>query len=181
MTASRGAGSPRIARRTLLGAALAVPLSASLAACSAADDSPAPVVNADPDVALRDAAIVRESGLLMAYDAALAATPASAARLAPLRAEHAVHLAALQDLASPLPSAPVPTPGPSGTSDTPDTPDTPGTPGTSQAALVQVERAAGKAHASAARTASPALAQVLASLAAAEASHEVALISATPT
>jgi hypothetical protein len=51
----------------------------------------------------------------------------------------------------------------------------PPTPGMTLAGLVTLERAASAAHADAARTASPTLAQVLASIAASEATHEIAL------
>lgn len=146
-------------RRTLLGAALVVPL----AACSPSGDrppGPCGTEAVDPDVALRTAALDRETALLASYDLALAAFPRFAAQLGPIRAEHAAHLAALQEPAALI----TPTPAGSPVGATP-------TIGT----LVAAERAAAQAHAVGARTASPALAQVLASLAASEASHEIAL------
>lgn len=125
----------------------------------------------DPDVALTAAAVDRELALLAAYDAALAATPALASRLAPLRAEHAEHLSALGSgparKSTPSPATdPAPDAGPGGT----------GPRGVqARRSLVTVELAAAAAHAAAALTASARLAAVLASLAASEASHQVAL------
>ncbi len=111
----------------------------------------------DPDVALTAAAVDRELALLTAYDAALAATPALASRLAPLRAEHAEHLLALGAGRTPADS-----PASSPTSST-------------LTSLGAAERAAAAAHATAALSASVRLAALLASLAASEASHQVAL------
>jgi hypothetical protein len=101
----------------------------------------------DPDVALRAAAVARERSLLALYDAA----PPSATVLA-IRAEHEQHLAAL--------GAPSPAPSPATAA---------------TGSLVAAERAAAAAHAADALVASPQLAAVLASLAASEASHPVAL------
>lgn len=154
---------PRPTRRTVLGAALVAPL----AACtSSGDEEPSPPPPVDPDVVLRDAAVLRERELLATYDAALAASPRLAARLRPLRAEHAEHLAVLQDPA--LVGSPLPTASP--------TPVAPLRPAPGTGALVAAERAASRAHAAAAVRAAPGLAQVLASLAASEATHEIALV-----
>jgi hypothetical protein len=138
---------------------------AALVACTPGTepDGPLPPPPVDPDVALREQATARESALIAAYDAAIAGAPALAGRLAPLRAEHAAHLAALQE-----PAAGATAGGPATTM-----PVRPARPTT--ATLVAAERSAARAHALGARTASPALAQVLASLAASEASHEIAL------
>lgn len=143
-------------RRRVLALAVLAPL-APLTACSADDGPPAPPPPPDPDIALRATAVQRELGLIAAYDATLAAAaPVVAARYAPVRAEHATHLAALLDQAAAPPAPAV------GTRRTRDQ-------------LVVLERAAATAHATAARTASAGLAQVFASLAAAEAAHEIAL------
>lgn len=138
-------------RRLLLGGALL-----PLAACTPSREAerPGPV---DPDVALRDAAVARERALLASYDALLLASPDLAARLGPLRAEHAEHLAALGAQEQASTATPVPVPAPA------------------LPALVAAERAAAAAHAEATVGASPALAAVLAQLAASEASHPVAL------
>ena len=114
----------------------------------------------DPDDPLRAAAVARERTLLAMYDAAAAGSgPADAAVLQAVRAEHAEHLAALLGQPSPSPStaaAPSPTVA-------------------TRPQLVAAERSAAQAHAAAAVTASPELAGLLASLAASEASHPVAL------
>jgi hypothetical protein len=100
----------------------------------------------DPDVALRAAAVAREVDLVALYDA-LPPTPVHAA----LRAEHVEHLRALGAvLPSARPTHPDPQP-------------------------VPAERAAAAAHAADALRAGRGLAAVLASLAASEASHPVAL------
>ena len=140
----------RPTRRTVLSAG-AVGLAAG---CTSSHRTAGPS-RPDPDVALTAAAVGRERALLAAYDAALAAAPARATTLALVRAEHAAHLAALgvgpAASAAAAPASPAP-------SD-----------------LAGAERAAAAAHAAAAVTASPRLAQVLASLAASEAAHQVAL------
>ena len=136
-------------RRQLLAAAALLPV----AACTTSDDRPARV---DPDDALRAAAVERERALLSSYDAVLAALPTLAARLAPLRAEHEQHLAAL--------AAPSPSPSPSAAPTV-----------RTVAQLVALERTTAAAHATDALSASRELAMVLASLAASEASHPVGL------
>jgi hypothetical protein len=147
--------SPGLSRRALLGLAAVGPL----AACTR--EAPAPVPP-DPDDLLRSAAADRERALLREYDAALLALPALAARLAPVRAEHAAHLAAL------LGPEPTATGQPAATTAPPAEP-------ASVQRLVAAERAAATAHGGAALEASQQLAGLLASLAASEASHPVAL------
>jgi hypothetical protein len=121
---------------------------AGAAACTTSKTPPPPKA-VDPDIALRAAAVAREQSLLAAYDVALAARPALATKLTPLRADHVTHLAALQ--------------APNATATTATA--TAGPP------LAQLEKAAGAAHAAAALLASRELAPVLASLAACESSH----------
>ncbi len=134
----------------------AVGLSAlSLTACTNNRDS----TLVDLDTTLRTAATERERALLAAYDRALArAAPADRARLTALRAEHAEHLTALV----PSTASPLPTARPSG-------------PAPDLAALRALERDTAGAHAEGAVSAGRALAGVLASLSASEASHIVAL------
>lgn len=142
-------------RRQLL--AGAVGLSAlSLAACTATRDN----ALVDRDTALRTEAADRERTLIAAYDTALLQAPAAdRPRLAAVRAEHAEHLTALAPAtASPTP----PSAAPVGRA-----PD--------RAALRALERAATAAHADGAVVAGRALAGLLASLSASEASHAVAL------
>ncbi|MEX2288902.1 MAG: hypothetical protein WD794_01070 [Mycobacteriales bacterium] len=156
---------PVVSRRTLLAAAAVLPL----AACT--DDGPPPPP--DPDDVLREQAVGRERSLLREYDAVLLVLPALAARLTPLRAEHAEHLAAL--------TGPEP-------SDTPfDTPSAPASsrpapavpPAATAAAALEgltiAEREAAIAHGAACLEASRELAGLLAALAASEFSHPVAL------
>lgn len=122
---------------------------------------PSPSTSAvDPDVALRSAAAAREQSLLSLYDALLAGTPALRAELAPYRADHAAHLAALLPPGSPAPVPPV-------------VPRT--SPVRLRAAIVAGERRTAAAHATACGAASADLAAVLASLAACEASHAALL------
>ena len=159
----------RATRRQVLGTG-ALLLVAGCTAEPAPAPAPAPV---DPDDALRAAATARERVLLQAYDAALLAAPSLAARLAPVRAEHAEHLAALT---GPAPSGP---PGTSPPGSTPDgaapVPATPATPAVVLAGLVRDERAAAAGHAREVGAASRPLAALLAVLAASEASHLVVL------
>ncbi|MCU1674686.1 MAG: hypothetical protein JWN77_2799 [Frankiales bacterium] len=122
-------------------------LLAGLAAAPAvACTSSPPEAPPDPDVALRAAAVAREVDLISLYDA-LPPSPVHAA----LRAEHVEHLRALGGV---LPSVRPPRPDPQ---------------------PVPAERAAAAGHAADALRASRELAGVLASLAASEASHPVAL------
>ncbi|MCU1592254.1 MAG: hypothetical protein JWP11_3510 [Frankiales bacterium] len=139
-------------RRRLLQAALLSPV----AACTShAPQTPAAL---DPDVALRQAAIARERQLLELYSSAVESSPALAATLGAIRAEHEEHLAAL---------------APPATSASPVAPRV--LPAVHPVALVAAERSAASAHAAAALLASRPLAALLASLAASEASHPVAL------
>jgi hypothetical protein len=145
-------------RRRVLQAALLAPALAPVAsACTSRPSQPEPV---DPDVALRQAAVARERTLVDLYAAAEGSSPARAAQLALVRAEHEQHLAALG----------APSSGPSASSGTARTLAAP-LPRT----LTAAERAAAQAHAADALLASRPLAAVLASLAASEASHPVVL------
>jgi hypothetical protein len=123
-------------------------LQAALAApLAACTSTPRRRAAVDPDVALRAAAVAREQQLLARY-----ATATSAALVA-IRTEHEQHL---QVLGGATASA------------------SPALPSTS-AQLVAAEHAAAAGHAADALRASGGLAALLASLAASEASHQVAL------
>jgi hypothetical protein len=148
-------GRTDLSRRALLGLAAVVPL----VACTS-DPSPDPAP--DPDDLLRQAAVLRERALLQEYDAVLLTLPALAPRLVPLRAEHAQHLAALDG------AEPSPAPSAAAVASSRTTTE-------ALRALVAAERGAAAAHGQAALAASRALAGVLASLSASEASHPVAL------
>jgi hypothetical protein len=143
-------------RRAVLRVALGAPLAAACTRSRA--KRPA---QPDPDDALRQAAILREQALLTRYDAAAAASPALAAQIAAIRAEHIEHLAALGHS--------VPSPG------TPSSPPTTAGPPPTLAQLAAAERAAAAEHTTDALQASRGLAVVLATLAASEASHPVGL------
>ena len=160
---------------------LGLPAAAGLAAltsCTAGDEAPPPPASVDPDLALRAEAVVREHTLVRAYDAALLAAPALRDRLLSVRAEHLAHLTALGAApVGPPPGSPPPGSPPPGSlpAASPATTAAPGPADAQLAALRTAERAAGVGHTAALQTASAALAVVLATLAASEASHEVAL------
>jgi hypothetical protein len=142
-------------RRRLLQAALLSPV---VAACTRNGPRPAPV---DPDDALRRAAVARERALVESYQAAAASSSSAvAAAIGPMVAEHTQHLATL--------GAGSPAPSPSSPPTAPLVP--------TLAQLAAAERAAAAEHAADALRASRPLAAVLASLAASEASHPVALL-----
>lgn len=129
----------------------------------------------DPDAALTDDAASRERVLLATYDAAAAAAPALAARLAPLRAEHVAHLAALGRSQVPAASA-SPSVTPSTTpSPVPTPPPVPADAAGALAVLRELEAATATRHGDVAVRCGRGLAVVLASLAASEASHVGAL------
>ena len=92
----------RPTRRELLGAGGLLLLTACTEGAA-----PAPA-RVDPDVALREAAVLRERSLLQAYDAVLLALPALGERLLPVRAEHVAHLTALTGPALTGPAATAP-------------------------------------------------------------------------
>ncbi|MDX6267811.1 MAG: hypothetical protein QOD70_2551 [Frankiales bacterium] len=99
----------------------------------------------DPDAPLRTAALARENALLDAYRAVMTARPALAARLRPLAADKAVHIAALGTAAPSTSTV------------------------TTVAQLRVLERTAATEHGQAAVTASRSLAPLLASLSASSA------------
>ena len=159
-------------RRSVLRAGLLVPVAVT-AACTSGDGDPDEPPGPHPDVVLADEAAARERRLLAAYDAAAALVPALAERLVPVRAEHAEHLAALgvPELPSPAPADPTAAPTPVA----PTAPPLPADPPALLASLADLERSASTAHADACVRAGRGLAVVLASAAASEASHPVAL------
>lgn len=175
-----GAGVSR--RRALLLAPAAVLSAVGLAACTDDEAPPAPPAPVDPDDALRASAVERERALLRSYDELIAAVPALADRLRPLRGHHDEHLVAL--LGPPdSPSAEPSTDGsrsqaPEAGATEDQAPPAAG-PRPSRAAALQrlsaEERATGEAHAADCLHASRSLAGVLASLSASELSHPVAL------
>jgi hypothetical protein len=147
-------------RQLLAGAAVVLSAACTDSRTSAPSPSASPAPP-DPDVALTAAAVSREQALLALYDELLAQQPALRAELAPYRADHAAHLAALRPARPPSPTP------------------TAGAPRASaarlRAAIATAERRTASAHALASRGASPDLARLLASLAACEASHAALL------
>ncbi len=118
-----------------------------------------------PDVAVLRAAIRTEQALITRYRSALATSPALKDTLDPVLGQHLAHLAALRSrligpAATPHPART--SPGPAGQAST-------------LAALAAAEQAAEGTLVSRLATASPSLAQLLASISAAEASHAALL------
>lgn len=153
-----------------------------LSGCTS-DAGPQPPARPHPDVVRAEAAVVRERRLLAAYDLALGRAPDLAERLAPVRAEHVEHLAALgvTDLATPTAQpAPDPTddptPEPTASASSPaGPPPLPDDVGALLPALADLERAAAAQHAAVAVHCGRGLAVVLACAAASEATHPLAL------
>lgn len=162
----RGAG-PALERRGLLAAALAAPLLA--AGCSkgfgALGTPPSPA----PEVAVLTGAMKAEQLMIARYEAALARSPALAATLDPLLAEHRAHLAALT--ARLLPGAARPAPSPSASPRV----TVPAGAAPAVAYLAAAESSAAAAFLRQLAAVSPSLAQLLASIAASEATHAAVL------
>jgi hypothetical protein len=155
-------------RRSVLAAAvMAVPLTA--AGCKGVGGLgtlPKPA----PDVAVLRGAIGTEQALIARYTSAMAGSPGLAATLGPLLAQHREHLARLTSMLI-EPASPSATPRPSASPSR--------TPGSGSAAtLAALEAAETDAASSLAgrlALAPPAMAQLLASIAASEASHALLL------
>ncbi|WP_037913803.1 hypothetical protein [Actinacidiphila yeochonensis] len=152
---------PKLTRRS----AVAFTTAGLLAGCSgrgrAADASPA---TADPGAAVRRQAARDSQELALRYDAAAAAHPGLAARLAPLRAETARHAAAFGG------RAPAPGSAAAGTA-----PKLPAAEGAVLAQLATAERTLADRRAAALLDAPGQLARLLASVAAAGAAHAALL------
>jgi hypothetical protein len=116
-----------------------------------------------PDVAVLRAAIGTEQALIARYRSALATAPALKDTLDPVLDQHQAHLTALRSrligpAATPHPARTSPAPAPAGQAST-------------LAALAAAEQAAAGTLVGRLATASPSLAQLLASISASEASH----------
>jgi hypothetical protein len=157
-----------LTRRSVLAAtALTVPLMA--AGCKGVGGL-GTLPKAAPDVAVLHHAIATEQALIARYHAALAGSPGLAGTLGPLLAQHREHLARLTSMLI-VPATPRPTPRPSPTA-------TAGAARPRAATLAALEAAETDAASSLVRRlalAPPALAQLLASIAASEASHALLL------
>ena len=156
-------------RRSVLAATvLAVPLAA--AGCKGVGGL-GTLPKAGPDVAVLRGAIATEQALIARYRSAIAASPGLESTLSPLLAQHREHLARLTAMliepASPS-ATPRPTPSSSATA-------APGSPAATLAALESAETDAARSLAGRLALAPPALAQLLASIAASEASHALLL------
>ncbi|MFE7314834.1 hypothetical protein ACFU7T_17390 [Streptomyces sp. NPDC057555] len=164
-----------LTRRTTLLAGAALGGAALLAGC--ADDA-----GPDPRAAERSAAAERlrnraahdSTALLARYDATLAAHPALAGRLRPLRAEVARHTEAFTSTAS-SPSASA---SASGAPRRAATPPVPPDERDARTALADAERTLADARTAALLSAPPELARLLASVAAAGAAHAYLLTAA---
>ena len=156
----------QLTRRGLLSAAAALPLAA--AGCQGLrvlGTPPRPL----PDVAVLRTATDGETVLIAQYTAVLAAQPGLAGLLDPLLGQHRAHLDRLRARLSVPPGAATPSASPR-----PHVQVPPGA-AAAQAFLQRAERAAAQALTGGLTAASPSLAQLLASIAAAEASHALLL------
>lgn len=132
------------------------------------DGPAAPAGPVGPDPAARAEALRLEDGLIAAYDAVVRQHPALASRLAPVRADHLVHRAALGG--SPPTATPSARPSATARADAADA-----DPARALVALLGLERSAAARLQALCGTTSTALAPVLASVAACELSHGVVL------
>ena len=142
-----------------------------LAGCTKAPAAaPSPQREPDPvravDLAVVARALAASQDLAARYAATIAASPDLAGLLVPLAAEHAAHVAALDTTpASGTAAAPSSTaPGPA-----------PVAPGEAMAALAAAERASAAARVDDLLASSPAVARLLASIAACQAAHAAVL------
>ncbi len=157
-------------RRSVLAAAImTVPLAA--AGCKgvgALGTPPEP----EPDVAMLRGAIGTEQALIARYRSAMAGSPGLAGTLSPLLAQHREHLARLTSMLIEPPgrsASPQATPSPASTA-------APGSgPAATLAALEAAESDAARSLGGRLALAPPALAQLMASIAASEASHALLL------
>ncbi|MFJ2934187.1 hypothetical protein ACIO8G_15625 [Streptomyces sp. NPDC087219] len=177
-------------RRALLTAGVSAAAAAALAGCTTAED-PGPrkpgaaEVEAErvarAEAALRLRSVTASRALLERYDAALAAHPALAPRLTPLRRSVAAHAEALGEggttvrpaTATPSPSATASAGASASASARPTPPPVPvaADPRAALNELAAAERTASDAHTAALVTAPPEYARLLASVAAAGAAH----------
>jgi hypothetical protein len=165
-----------VTRRSVLAASLAAPL---LAAAGCGGPAAAtPPIRRPSDVEILREAITAKKNLIGAYTAVLASHPDLGGQLEPLLADNRAHLAELQRrLIEPSRQAQTGTAGPSRQ---PSPPPAPADRNAALTALRSAERTAAGTHVAQLRTVTPSLAQLLASIAACEATHEVAL-TARPT
>lgn len=156
-----------LSRRSVLAAtAMTVPLVA--AGCKGVGGL-GTLPKAAPDVAVLHHAIATEQTLIARYHAALAGSPGLEGTLGPLLAQHREHLARLRSMLI-APATPRPTPRPSVSAPAGAAPRA-----ATLAALEAAETDAARSLVRRLALAPPALAQLLASIAASEASHALLL------
>jgi hypothetical protein len=131
-----------------------------------------------PEVALLRAAIAAEELMIARYDAVITRSPRLAAGLRPLRTEHRLHLAGLRSRLVVPPgraAAAAASPAPAGSGASPGASDAPAGAAAAISFLQEAERAAAADLLRKLTAVSPSLAQLMASVAASEATHVAAL------
>jgi hypothetical protein len=173
-------------RRSVLRGIAGLGLGVLATGCTSAPaaDSPSPQGEPDRvraiDLAVVDSALAASQDLAKRYAATLTAFPELAGVLAPLEAEHAAHIAALDTTPASAPgaastesTAPTP-PVPTGSA-VPSVPSVPAIQRDAVAALTAAERASAAARVADLLASSPAVARLLASIAACQATHAAVL------
>jgi hypothetical protein len=156
-------------RRLLTASALVAPL-AAVASCAVPNPLGGPP-SPSPDVRTLRAAISAEQALVAEYQKVLAAHPGLAASLRTFLTQHQDHLGQLKSrLIVPPHVTPSPVPSPSASAAPP-----PASAAAARASLAEAERKAAAAQVQRLAGATPSLAQLLASIAASETTHAVAL------
>ena len=159
-------------RRSVLAAAASLPVVA--AGCSKGIGALGTPPRPSPDVAVVRDAIDAETSMIARYNAVLTAVPALAGSLRPLLQQHHEHLARLRArLIEPRASSQAE--DTSSAAATPAPPQAPGTPAAAQTYLRLAEQAAAGTLLGKITAAPPSLAQLLASIAASEATHALLL------
>ena len=134
-----------------------------------------------PEVALLRAAIAAEELMIARYDAVITRSPRLAAGLRPLRTEHRLHLAGLRSRLVVPPgsaAAAAASPAPASSRSSPGASDAPAGAAAAISFLQGAERAAAADLLRKLTAVSPSLAQLMASVAASEATHVAALAAA---
>jgi hypothetical protein len=162
-------------RRAVLAAVAGLPLLA-ISGCKGVGALATPPKPA-PDVAVLRSAIAAEEVMIARYDAVMTASASLSGRLRPLRAEHRLHLAQLRSrLIVPPASAAAAAPSPSPSGQSPAGPGSvPAGPAAAISYLQAAEHAAATTLLRQLAAVSPSLAQLMASVAASEATHVAAL------
>ena len=159
-------------RRSVLAAAASLPVVA--AGCSKGIGALGTPPRPSPDVAVVRDAIDAETSMIARYNAVLTAVPALAGSLRPLLQQHHEHLARLRArLIEPRASSRAE--DTSSATAIPAPPPAPGTPAAAQNYLRLAEQAAASTLLGKITAAPPSLAQLLASIAASEATHALLL------